>query len=124
MLYNVFAKEVVNKMIGDKLQELLEAKQMKPGTLATRTGIPKSTIYGILKRNNKKAEFSVLEKISEELNVPVEYFLKQDENTNEQKNQLDPEADELEEFVLLFDKLTQEQKNFILSSMKGILAGK
>lgn len=124
MLYNNFAKEVENRMIGNKLQGLLDAKQMKPGTLATRTGIPKSTIYGILKRNNKKADLSVLEKISDELNVPIEYFMERDESVNEQKNQPDPEADELEEFVLLFDKLTQEQKNFILSSMKGILAGK
>ena len=111
-------------MIGNRLQDLLDAKQMRPGTLATRTGIPKSTIYGILKRNNKKADFSVLEKIADELNVPVEYFMNQEEDGAGQKNQPGPDEDELEEFVQLFEQLTSEQKSFILSSMKGILAEK
>lgn len=109
-------------MIGDKLQALLDAKGMKPGTLATKTGIPKSTIYGILKRNNKKASLSTLEKIADALEVPAEYFFGREEN-EAQKNQPDPEADELELFIELFDRMTPEQKNFILSSMKGILAG-
>lgn len=110
-------------MIGEKLQALLEAKQMKPGTLATRTGIPKSTIYGIIKRNNKKVELSTMEKIADELDVPMEYFFCREANeTEEQKIQPDPEADELEEFVQLFERLTSEQKSFILSSMRGILA--
>lgn len=111
-------------MIGKRLQDLLDAKQIKPGTLATRTGIPKSTIYGILKRNNKKADLSVLMKISDELNVPVEYFLANDEESHEQKNQPIPEEDELEEFVQLFERLTSEERSFILSSMQGILAAR
>ena len=109
-------------MIGEKLQSLLDAKHMKAGTLATRTGISKSTIYGILKRNNKKAELSTLEKIAEELDVPVEFFFGKEEFEAEQKDQLDPEEDELEEFVQLFEKFSPDQKSFILSSMRGILA--
>ena len=108
-------------MIGDKLQALLDAKGMKPGTLATKTGIPKSTIYGIIKRNNKKASLSTLEKIADALDVPVEYFFGRDES-EAQKNQPDPETDELETFIELFDRMTPEQKSFILSAMKGILA--
>ncbi len=109
-------------MIGEKLQALLDAKHMKAGTLAAKTGISKSTIYGILKRNNKKAELSTLEKIAEELDVPVEFFFGKEEPEAEQKNSPTPEEDELEVFVQLFEKLTPEQKNFILSSMRGILA--
>ena len=109
-------------MIGEKLQALLDAKHMRAGTLAARTGISKSTIYGILKRNNKKAELSTLERIAEELDVPVEYFFGREEPETEQKNQPEPEEDELEEFVQLFEMLSTEQKSFILSSMKGILA--
>lgn len=61
-------------MIGDKLEELLRIKKIKAGTLASLTGIPKSTIYSIIKRNNKNVDFSVMEKISDVLDVPVEYF--------------------------------------------------
>ncbi len=112
-------------MIGDRLQALLDIKHMKPGTLATRTGISKSTIYGILKRNNKKADLSVLEKIAAELDVPLEYFLSNEKGEGAQKEKPDTaDDDELEEFVQLFDRLTDEQKSFILSSMKGILAEK
>ena len=110
-------------MIGEKLQALLDVKHMKPGTLATRTGLPKSTIYGIIKRNNTKVKLSILETIADELDVPVEYFFGRDEN-EAQKNQPDPESDELDMFFELFDKMTPEQRSFILSSMKGILAEK
>lgn len=61
-------------MIGDKLLALLESKKIKPGTLARLIGVPKSTIYSIIKRNNKNVDFSVIEKISETLDVPIEYF--------------------------------------------------
>ena len=40
----------------------------------------------------------------------------------DKKIQPDPEADELDEFIQLFERLSPEQKSFILSSMKGILA--
>lgn len=110
-------------MIGEKLEALLRVKGMKPGTLATKTGIPKSTIYGIIKRNNKKVALSTMETIAEVLEVPLEYFSDREVNEDEQKNQPDPEADELEEFVQMFERLTPEQKGFILSSMKGILSG-
>ena len=55
--------------------------------------------------------------------VPMEYFSDREVKEAEQKNQPDPEADELEEFVQMFERLTPEQKSFILSSMKGILSG-
>ena len=110
-------------MIGEKLDALLKAKGMKPGTLATKTGIPKSTIYGIIKRNNKKVSLSTMETIADELEVPLEYFSDREFDDSEKNNQPDPQADELEEFVQLFDQLTPEQKSFILSAMKGILSG-
>jgi transcriptional regulator with XRE-family HTH domain len=110
-------------MIGEKLDALLKVKGMKPGTLATLTGIPKSTIYGIIKRNNEKVKLSTIETIAEVLEVPIEYFSDRGAKEEESKNQPDPEADELEEMVQMFERLTPEQKNFILSSMKGILSG-
>lgn len=70
-------------MIGEKLQALLEVRKIKPGTLATMTGISKSTIYSIIKRNNKNVDFSVMEKISDALGVPVEYFYDRAEKSPE-----------------------------------------
>ena len=104
-------------MIGNRLQSLLDAKHMKAGTLAVRTGISKSTIYGILKRNNKKAELSTLEKIAAELDVPVSYFFgREDPEQNDQH-----ETDDLDELIQLFERLSPEQKGFVLASMRGIL---
>lgn len=60
--------------VGEKLDALLKAKNKKPGTLASETGINKNTIYSIIKRNNEKVNYSIIEKISEALDVPVEYF--------------------------------------------------
>lgn len=106
-------------MIGEKLDSLLRAKDIKPGTLARETGISKNTIYGIIKRNNKKVDLSIMEKIADYLEVPVDYFFGRGK---EEENQPDPETDELDLFIELFEKMTPEQRNFILSSMKGILA--
>ena len=64
--------------IGEKLEELLRIRGKKPGTLATETGISKSTIYSILRRNNEKVSYSVIEAISKNLGVPVEYFFNND----------------------------------------------
>lgn len=79
-------------MIGEKLSELLEAKKIKPGTLASMTGIPKSTIYSIIKRNNKNVDFSVMEKISDALSVPVEYFYDREQSSSENKKMPAPEV--------------------------------
>lgn len=61
-------------MVGEKLELLLKAKGIRPGTLATMTGINKGTIYSIIKRNNKKVDYSIMQTIAEALDVPVEYF--------------------------------------------------
>jgi len=61
-------------MIGEKLSALLDSRNIKAGTLASRTGIPKSTIYSIIKRNNKNVDYSVIEQIAAAMDVDVEYF--------------------------------------------------
>ena len=109
-------------MIGEKLDALLKAKGIKPGTLASETGISKNTIYGIIKRNNKKVDVRIMEKIAAALDVPMDYFFGGGSDEGEKKDQLEPEVDELDEFMELFEKLTPEQKAFILSAMRGILA--
>jgi transcriptional regulator with XRE-family HTH domain len=61
--------------IGEKLADLLKIKNIRPGTLASETGIPKSTIYSIIKRDTGKVSYSVIETIADALGVPVEYFI-------------------------------------------------
>ena len=73
-------------MIGEKLQKLLDQNGIKPATLARRIGVSKSTIYSIIKRNNKSIELSLMERICDELDVPVEYFYDRDEQTEDREN--------------------------------------
>ena len=111
-------------MVGKKLKELLDAKKIKPGTLASMTGIPKETIYSIIRRNNKSMNLSTMEKIADALNVPIEYFHDREPKEDMKKDQPEPNEVELAEYIQLFKQMDDEQKQFILSAMKGILAKK
>lgn len=98
-------------MVGDKLKELLEAKKIKAGTLATLTGISKSTIYSIIKRNNKNVDFSTMEKIADALDVPVEYFYDRD-SSEEKKEKPVPmdENEQIREIIDLISCLSDQKK--------------
>lgn len=61
-------------MIGDRIREMLELRHMSQSELARRTGIPKTTINSIITRNNKNMDYSMMERIAEALDAPVEYF--------------------------------------------------
>ena len=99
-------------MIGDRLVELLTAKKIKPGTLATMTGISKSTIYSIIKRNNKNVDFSTMEKIADALDVPVEYFYDRDLSDGEKKEKPVPtnEDEQVREIIDLISGLSDQKK--------------
>lgn len=60
--------------IGAKLQQLLDEKGKKPGTLASETGISKNTIYAIIKRDNKKVDMAILDTIANNLGVSIDRF--------------------------------------------------
>lgn len=60
--------------IGAKLQQLLDEKGKKPGTLASETGISKNTIYAIIKRDNKKVDMAILDAIADNLGVSIDRF--------------------------------------------------
>lgn len=60
--------------IGAKLQQLLDEKGKKPGTLANETGISKNTIYAIIKRDNKKVDMAILDAIADNLGVSIDRF--------------------------------------------------
>ena len=110
-------------MIGSRLESLLEIKKIKPGRLATMTGINKSTIYSIIKRNNKNVDYSIMEKIADALEVPVEYFHVKDtvSEVNNDQSTNDSEDILLKECTELFVKLDEDKKLAILAAMKAFL---
>ena len=114
-------------MIGDKLQSVLDIKGIKPGSLASMTGIPKSTIYSIIKRNNKNVEFSVIERISDALGVPVEFFYDRDGNGafGDEKKPATANSDELDvELIKRLMRLSPEEITKVDAFVQGLLASR
>lgn len=66
--------------IGKKLDELIKKRGTNVNELAKNIDIAPTTIYSIIKRDNKKVDIDVLLKISKELGVRAEYFMDYDDN--------------------------------------------
>lgn len=109
-------------MIGEKLAELLEVRNIKPGTLATITGVSKSTIYSIIKRNNKNVDFSAMEKISDALGVPVEYFYDRTENEKKPATKTGSGLDA--ELLMRLMSLTPDEIAKVDAFVQGLLASR
>ncbi len=60
--------------IGSILAKLLEEKGMTAADLARLADVKVTTIYSIIKRDNTKVDLDILIRISNVLQVPVEYF--------------------------------------------------
>lgn len=56
------------------LKELLESKNMRAVDLARAADLPPTTIYSMLKRNNRNTEPETLAKISKALNIPISFW--------------------------------------------------
>ena len=65
---------MINIGIGKKLSEILEQKNSNPNELSELSGIPSSTIYSIIKRDNSKVDIQVLLKICNVLNIKADVF--------------------------------------------------
>lgn len=61
-------------MIGTKLKELLETRNIRVAELSRITGISPQTIYSLIKRNSGGVDIDTLLKICHALNVSPEYF--------------------------------------------------
>lgn len=97
--------------IGEKLAAELKRQNKKPGTLARETGISKNTIYGIIKRDNEKVEFSTMEKIAQNLGLPVEFFFNsQPDSTAYHTMKLSDLTEREAEFIRMFRELDEEGK--------------
>ena len=60
--------------IGSKLERLLEETNKSVSEVAKATGVPGSTIYSIIRRDNSKVDIDVLQKIADYLGVSLDYF--------------------------------------------------
>ncbi len=92
--------------IGKKLQELLSCKNITVSQLAKNTGVPASTIYGIINRNNEKVNLDTLNKICNELGVKLEYFTEEGQNES---------SDELTEYLDMLHKRPEMKMLFSVS---------
>lgn len=72
--------------IGKTLSDILEENKSNPNELSERTGIPPSTIYSIIKRDNMKVDISVLARICKELGVSMSRFYDEYFKEKEQYN--------------------------------------
>ena len=85
--------------IGKTLSDILEENKTNPNELSERTGIPPSTIYSIIRRDNMKVDISVLARICKELGVSMNRFY--DEYFNEKENNENSIALNLDEKTLI-----------------------
>jgi transcriptional regulator with XRE-family HTH domain len=62
--------------IGTTLSELLESRGIKAIELARQAGVPPSTVYSILERNNERVHLDALHRMAIVLGVTLDYFTK------------------------------------------------
>ena len=74
MCYIRCQEEVLDMGIGNKLNELLNERNMSVAELSKRINVAPTTIYSIIQRNNKKVDIDVLLDIAEVLGVEAKYF--------------------------------------------------
>lgn len=60
---------------GDLLKNLLSKKNMKVATLARLSGVPASTIYNLIQRNNRNTDPETLAKISSALGISISFWM-------------------------------------------------
>lgn len=94
--------------IGDKLDALLKKRHKNVRDLSKSTGIPASTIYSIIRRNNTKVDLDVLQSIADDLCVTLDYFSDSSHKSNtyylnEESASLAQEIYENPDLRLLFD---------------------
>lgn len=112
--------------IGKRLDALLQARNVKPGSLATLTGINKNTIYAIIKRDSEKVNMSALHKIADALHVSIDYFFDESIDTYLPTQAIENPAPELasperDEVYTLFTSLSDENQKRLLDYARVLL---
>ncbi len=99
--------------IGTKLKALIDYRETNVNKLAKQTHVSPQTIYGIIKRDNTKVDINILQALSDELNVTLDYFAtgKTDETSIEE-----------EEMISLYKKLDTHGRRAIRALMEVEIA--
>ena len=111
---------------GKKLEAALKMKNIRPGTLATRTGINKNTIYSMIQRDTAKVDLEVIQTIAEALDVELDFFLKPDPDELMDQKMEQPTTvgglTELEqEFLSNFAALNEQNRHILLVIAAALL---
>lgn len=61
--------------LGKKLDEIIKSRNLKVMQVASMAGIPASTLYSIIDRDNKKIDIDILIRICKVLDISVEYLV-------------------------------------------------
>jgi len=112
--------------LGKKLEEALKMKGIKPGTLATMTGISKNTIYSIIKRDNEKVNLQMIQQFADALGMELDYFLKADPDELLDQNEEKPTVSGgltifEQEFLDNFSALNDQNRHILLVISAALL---
>lgn len=68
--------------LGKRLEQVISSRNLKIMQVASMSGVPASTLYSIIERDNKKIDIDILIRICKALEIPVEYLLDQESNSD------------------------------------------
>jgi len=104
--------------LSERLKKAIKDSGLSQRELENKTGIPHSAIQRYASGNTDRVPIGRIELMARALGVTAEYLLGWDEETPAD----DTKGGRVEEFVELFQQLTDEQQALIISSIKGILS--
>ena len=64
--------------IGSKLTKLMKEQDTNANELASKAGVPPTTIYSLIRRDSNRVDIDSLIKIARALGVTAEYFCKEE----------------------------------------------
>lgn len=64
--------------IGSKLTKLMKEQDTNANELASKAGVPPTTIYSLIRRDSNRVDIDSLIKIARALGVTAEYFCNED----------------------------------------------
>lgn len=99
--------------IGKKLSEILEQKNSNPNELSELSGVPPSTIYSIIKRDNSKVDIQVLLKICKTLGVKADVFYQEYLTDDTEKDSPDEWESLRSELMQLSDEAVDELHKYV-----------
>lgn len=103
--------------LSERLKSAIKSSGLSQRELETKTGIPHSAIQRYASGNTDRVPIGRIELMASALGVSAEYLLGWDEETSANV----PNGGRVNEFIELFQQLTDEQQMMIIASMKGIL---